>query len=1086
MRPILAGILAMLVLSGHATVARAHLSIIRQGPESRGGIESGDHSGSALAVGDFDGDGFEDLAVGAPDEDLGSATGAGAVIVSWGCPTGLTHVGAQLVTAAGLGFADQSGARFGAALAAGDFNDDGRADLVIGAPLENVGADADAGRMYVVYGTASGLAGTGAAYDETSGGGGLEPGDQFGASFAVGNFNGDASGYMDLAVGSPGEDANAGAVFLNYLGSSTGLTTASVVPIKQSTFGGTNDAGDRFGEALAAGNLLGGVHAELAIGAPGNGGNLFTAIGAVWVLLGAAGGSTTAGAIFLDALDVGGSLESNARFGSALVTGRLYSGSYRSLAIGEPNRVINGVAGSGRVYVVEGGASDFDYANAVDLHKGFGSQSLQANEHFGAALAAGDWNGSGGLDELAVGIPDDKIATAIAGKGSVMIFPGDTSGPHTTIARLIQSNHGDPNEEGDRHGAALAFGQFDDTNQGALAIGAPGESNETPIYEPTTIQFECGAVHVVAPWRQVVEPKCYTAMVTDCAGAPVYSLKPFEQVKIASTTKLMTLLLAAERIQAGAVAMDDTYDVPMWAASDGLVNGSQSKPPLAAHETLTLRGLLTYMIFHSGNDATYCVADMLEGGAGQTNQETFGNNVENFVVDMNTKAAALGMTRTEFTNPNGFDHRPGWFDSPGDHHSCAWDMAMLMRAGMLNPVFKDVCGRESLTVARDDTVATINYSWQIMKLDKVDGGKPGKTPLARKTGVFDAYDPAFGHIVGCTFGHVTRPEMKDDCVELLNLGFAACDISPIFANDVPFQLVLNGASTKAGMKRASGSDLDHEGDLYVDAFRQAGSLATTATFELGKHSEIELPPGEQATIGIRPFNGHLGYTIANPMQTALRVNVTPSAGPGAGLYTIPAGGVLMLPPYTAISSTFTLTIENADATGNPVELSILETYAQTLTSIPAAGGGPVRSWRMFRDPHVENDGYWLMVTGLDTAPNPGSLYAVAHENDNLIGVEPTVAPPAGSALQLTATPNPSRDRTRIALDLAAPADLSLAIYDVAGREVARVDPGRVPAGPWAWEWDGRSNGVRVRSGIYFARVVSNGTEAASARITRLQ
>src|SRR5688500_8758819 len=141
--------------------------------------------------------------------------------------------------------------------------------------------------------------------------------------------------------------------------------------------------------------------------------------------------------------------------------------------------------------------------------------------------------------------------------------------------------------------------------------------------------------------------------------------------------------------------------------------------------------------------------------------------------------------------------------------------------------------------------------------------------------------------------------MKNHVVELLNLGFGACNISPIFANEIPFQLVLNGASTKSGFKRATGSDLDHVRDLYIDAFRQAGSLPTTAIFELGKRSEVALPPGEAATIGIRPFNGHKGYSIAIPMSVTLRVQVTPSAGPGSGIYTIPAGGVLTLPPYTA-------------------------------------------------------------------------------------------------------------------------------------------------------------------------------------------
>lgn len=129
----LAAIAVLLVCLVLAKPAGAHLSIIRQGAESRGVAEAGDEYGKSVAAGDFNGDGFEDLAVGSPGEAIGSLDAAGAVIVSWGTALGITHVGASLLTQDDWAGA-AANAEFGYALAAGDFNHDGRDNLAVGCP----------------------------------------------------------------------------------------------------------------------------------------------------------------------------------------------------------------------------------------------------------------------------------------------------------------------------------------------------------------------------------------------------------------------------------------------------------------------------------------------------------------------------------------------------------------------------------------------------------------------------------------------------------------------------------------------------------------------------------------------------------------------------------------------------------------------------------------------------------------------------------------------------------------------------------------------------------------------------------------
>jgi FG-GAP repeat len=147
---------------------------------------------SALAaprLTDFNGDGFADLAVGVPFEDVGAIGNAGAVHVLYGSSTGLTATGDQFWHQDSTGVQDAAEEidEFGFSLAAANFGKSSQADLAIGVPFEDVGAIGDAGAVNVLYGSSTGLTATGDQFWHQDSSGvqdTAEAGDSFGWSLA--------------------------------------------------------------------------------------------------------------------------------------------------------------------------------------------------------------------------------------------------------------------------------------------------------------------------------------------------------------------------------------------------------------------------------------------------------------------------------------------------------------------------------------------------------------------------------------------------------------------------------------------------------------------------------------------------------------------------------------------------------------------------------------------------------------------------------------------------------------------------------------------------------------------------------------
>jgi hypothetical protein len=370
-------------------------------------LEAGDRFGSALAVGDFDGDGYDDLAIGSPYEDIENGTtktAAGAVHVLYGSSDGLTATEADLWHQDVTGFEGTAAAGewFGYALAAGDFDGDGKDDLAIGVPYDGESGAASAGLVNLLYGSEDGLSVTG---DEMWHQGNpwieddAEIDDRFGYALTAGDY--DRDGYDDLVVGVPYEDiedipteTDAGGVNVLY-GTGNGLSTLGNQFWSQDDLEWTDaETDDLFGFTLATGDFDGDHRDDLVVGSPFEEMVSDVEAGAVHVMYGSSDGLAATGNQIWhqDSTDIEDEVEAGDRFGYALAAGDFNEDGNADLAIGVPQEDIeNGttVVDAGVVHVIYGSSGGLTRTGDDLWQQNYLTvDTAEAGDMFGFALAA--------------------------------------------------------------------------------------------------------------------------------------------------------------------------------------------------------------------------------------------------------------------------------------------------------------------------------------------------------------------------------------------------------------------------------------------------------------------------------------------------------------------------------------------------------------------------------------------------------------------------------------------------------------------------------------------------------------------------
>ena len=216
----------------------------------------------------------------------------------------------------------------------------------------------------------------------------------------------------------------------------------------------------------------------------------------------------------------------------------------------------------------------------------------------------------------------------------------------------------------------------------------------------------------------------------------------------ASTTKIMTAILAIESSR-----LEETVKISRRAAS---TEGSTMH--LYAGQLISLRDLVTGLMLRSGNDAAVAIAEHLAG------------SVDSFVALMNAKAMLLGARETHFRNPHGL--------TKPDHYSTAYDLALIGRYAMGNPVFAAIVGSKETTIdwltpsGREGERRLRNTNKLLWLLEDADGIKTGTTAEAGRCLVASASRDG-RRLIAVVLNDYARWQ---DSARLLEYGFNAFEV----------------------------------------------------------------------------------------------------------------------------------------------------------------------------------------------------------------------------------------------------------------------------------------------------------------------
>ena len=273
------------------------------------------------------------------------------------------------------------------------------------------------------------------------------------------------------------------------------------------------------------------------------------------------------------------------------------------------------------------------------------------------------------------------------------------------------------------------------------------------------------------------------------SGEVIYEKNACEMLSMASTTKIMTAIVALE----SGCDLDKKYKIPPESIG---IEGSSIY--LTSNEELSLRELLYALLLESANDSAVAIAIITYG------------SLENFVEKMNEKAAELNLSSTHFENPHGLDAE--------NHHSSALDLATLAKYALENELFAKIVKTRTYKIGGENTLprTLVNHN-KLLRL--YDGASGVKTGYTKKTGRC-LVSSAFRDGVSLIAVTLNAPSDWHDHAELFDYGFSLYEsVSLADIGDYTVELpILNGKKSTALAVNDSAFSFTQrkgEGDFYA-------------------------------------------------------------------------------------------------------------------------------------------------------------------------------------------------------------------------------------------------------------------------------
>ncbi|MEU9472150.1 esterase [Streptomyces avermitilis] len=424
---------------------------IAAAPSAYAGTPGGTHANDRNS--DFNGDGYEDVLVGAPGATVSGKKGAGLVTVQYGSSRGIgtTDVARFSQSTADVAGAAETGDAFGRAVATGDLDGDGYDDAIVGVPGEDIGTTRDTGGVVILWGSESGLSGAASDWLETQ-----EPtaDEQFGSALAAAHFTDETPG--DLLAVLDRDD-------LELFGYDS-AAQSSLKRRSQQRLSARADQRDILPTSLTTGDYDDNGYADLVVSGvtvgdePGHG----------WSSL-------------LSGHADGLSYERDLRGGPAAASGDINNDGYDDLVTGEPhspNDVYGETRTGGVVGVRLGGpdgpAADPDWWTQDSAGV---PGTPEVGDGWGTDLSVADTDGDGYAD-VAIGASGEDIGT-VADAGAVWVLRGSAGGLTAAGAKSWDQDSADvPGvpEKGDKWGAQVRLTDPNRDGRFGLLASAPGEN----------------------------------------------------------------------------------------------------------------------------------------------------------------------------------------------------------------------------------------------------------------------------------------------------------------------------------------------------------------------------------------------------------------------------------------------------------------------------------------------------------------------------------------------------------------------------------------------------------------------------------